>query len=51
MAWAWFFPAKKTLFAKIWFVFGEFGLESQGTAQSQGTLYEALLKLNVITKA
>jgi hypothetical protein len=37
MAWAWFFPAEKTLFAKIGFVFGEFSLESQATAKSVET--------------
>lgn len=42
MAWAWFFPAEKTLFAKIGFVFGEFSLESQATAKSVETLYAIL---------
>ena len=37
MAWGWFFPAEKMLPAKIGFVFGEFSLESQATAQSHGT--------------
>jgi hypothetical protein len=38
MAWAWFFPAEKTLSAKIWSIFVKFSLESQATAQSHGTL-------------
>jgi hypothetical protein len=44
MAWAWFFPAEKTLATKIGFVFGEFSLESQATAQSRGTLQDIVGK-------
>ncbi len=31
MAWAWFFPAEKTLAAKIWSIFVMVSLESQAT--------------------
>ena len=31
MAWAWFFPAEKTLTAKIWSIFVMFSLEFQAT--------------------
>jgi len=44
MAWTWFFPAEKTLSAKIGFVFVKFSLELQATAQSSGTLANSLIK-------